>query len=1272
MTSSPHLSVSQSYIDMLNISYTNDGNFKLMMQHEVDMSFAPSTPPDVSDIFCPPSKKSLKIAQSTFNALASPHDVTEYNDNYNESNDMTGKYDYCSGQYNYRKQVYDDLFQMDDDSLDSTEINLFKQQKQTEIVNHSLLKYITNADTSTNGLNENSRPHSRNVPPLTIPQHPIDSMTLQLPLNNSHNPHSPKILTEPHHILKTPIKQEIQQTDSLHNSSKILNNTNNDFIEPNNTLFERPQTTRESLGYKSFEIERPKHSFSPTLNEYSSLTNPLPDIFVSTPHRSTMKFDKRSGEHQIGKPLLFNPCEKPFEKQQSVFGRALNWNDRYQEILSEEESLEKYDALVRFANNFLSTVETYGKIIISEMFLPIDQKTIKPVTLGGVAGGEKYVVKGIFFKLARNKYNLYKSDEYAAKVAGHELKGLESFYNAQVPGIHLPLAAVIDYRGYRLFAISVLPIKSNTIIYGSGDAGKTIRMDNPLLNEKMRVAAKLLNIKGHVIKGKMVHGPVDIEVHKGFDGRFYLCDCARVFPCEAPNFIREETPDKSSYLYRLFRPEFVRLYNKPLSSDAFSPFDKDDPMKETNRIEIIEATNYLYNTIIPEFVSDVERKKPYTKKDFFLTRLMHQYGINVRHLLCIYQLATQDFLRELILTEVMARVIKLFLKESQRTVLKKEPNVCLSDEFRKEALIFFNTFIKLYLDETVDYNSPFWKSFQKKFREVFVLPYGEYPTLDDFQSANNLQLLFHRIQKMTGIVFSDKSILQLCKSKTFIFVEADILKVKARVKYLNVVNLSEGNLNLMRCIRMKNEKDARRLLNLSKDKFELAVNTSVDEMSTLYFWCALLYQGAKESISQHDSIPLLELAYSKIRESFYMDQSRTIENFKVYVLWGKISSLLAVVLQDKYDGKQLKKSNDDCKLCLDYEHYFDEAAEIYLKSLSVRKDALDDLIENAMIKHRVELVALIRTCLKKPILKELLISKCNVGQVIALEHSYGVTDDVVKFIVEYNQLPLIGILLNEARFITDEALVSILKYHDTSLITLEIGECPQLTSEAIIKLCMNSKKMVWLFITKYYTNISTYLHKQSSHINVLCRHLDKFDVIPIKRKIVYFVTRVNNKFSNINEIIPLWDVRHSTLEYPKQPVTQSLHQSMVERVKYCYQHLQKPCFVEKGELVVGDRHITGTDFDLVGPEKYSQEYAGEVCIVYYTVAYTEDGINVKTYRNKYEVVIVTPPRCKEKGFGWDSILIPSHYYNTLSELTNCRYILNNRYRHFIQMAFSNS
>jgi hypothetical protein len=91
------------------------------------------------------------------------------------------------------------------------------------------------------------------------------------------------------------------------------------------------------------------------------------------------------------------------------------------------------------------------------------------------------MVSGILFKfscdteLSPNHW-LYgsnsPSDANAIKSASHELKSLTYFEhfisNAKIAlKIRTPLIALIDYRGYRLLASSVLPVSKSTIVHGN-------------------------------------------------------------------------------------------------------------------------------------------------------------------------------------------------------------------------------------------------------------------------------------------------------------------------------------------------------------------------------------------------------------------------------------------------------------------------------------------------------------------------------------------------------------------------------------------------------------------------------------------------------------------------------------------------------------------------------------------------------------------------------------------------------------------------------------
>lgn len=86
------------------------------------------------------------------------------------------------------------------------------------------------------------------------------------------------------------------------------------------------------------------------------------------------------------------------------------------------------------------------------------------------------------------------------KSGGHDLKGLIALRQIDMPQIHLPLMALIDYRGFRVVAISLLPIgKEDTLVYGSNDGGLHVYNGDEDIQGIMKEAAKRLNVKEHMV-----------------------------------------------------------------------------------------------------------------------------------------------------------------------------------------------------------------------------------------------------------------------------------------------------------------------------------------------------------------------------------------------------------------------------------------------------------------------------------------------------------------------------------------------------------------------------------------------------------------------------------------------------------------------------------------------------------------------------------------------------------------------------------------------------
>jgi hypothetical protein len=94
-----------------------------------------------------------------------------------------------------------------------------------------------------------------------------------------------------------------------------------------------------------------------------------------------------------------------------------DWNARFQQCLELPDGGEKYQSLSLLAYQFQVTATNYAKIIVSELSFPPEKRTIKPLDIGGAAGGEKYLVRGILFKFNYDVNNLYGGDEFAMKAA---------------------------------------------------------------------------------------------------------------------------------------------------------------------------------------------------------------------------------------------------------------------------------------------------------------------------------------------------------------------------------------------------------------------------------------------------------------------------------------------------------------------------------------------------------------------------------------------------------------------------------------------------------------------------------------------------------------------------------------------------------------------------------------------------------------------------------------------------------------------------------------
>ncbi|PRP86383.1 hypothetical protein PROFUN_05524 [Planoprotostelium fungivorum] len=534
-----------------------------------------------------------------------------------------------------------------------------------------------------------------------------------------------------------------------------------------------------------------------------------------------------------------------------------SWNDAFQdqikavrEITSntkQEDQIRIYEALAKHSQNFIYTATTYGKIIISEVALPPDQKTIKPFrTATEGAGGEKYLCKGIYFKFAVNSGGIYPGDEEAAKVAGHELKSLNQLFSLWIRDLHFPMMILLDYRGYRLIAMSTLPINEDTIV----DAGRTIHTDNVTINEKIREIAQRLHLKEHKVGPKLAHKtistPVDLEAHRGIDHRFYLLDFSRLFPPALPDGTR------SAYLYKLFRPEFSSSYPVFLCSDGFSNFIKaHDP--EAHNDEIREATEHLFGTVIPKFAEHLIELASETLPDYrsnfpSLLLSLHSHGINIRYLGRVRACLTGDtpgeaYWRFFILLEMLARTIKQWVRSDLRNTMVRLKQTG-EEPYKAMVIRTLNILFGDHSMSTEEWNGTLRQKVKNKF--AFGLTDEELSEGYDFKAAFSASLpdvidgkclLFKRITEQCGFSFSPTT-KQAFEENEAVYRfqrpldETDLEALDVRVKSMNIVQHSEGFILKLKASK-RTEHESERLFHLAISKFKAAIESHSSNKVTL-------------------------------------------------------------------------------------------------------------------------------------------------------------------------------------------------------------------------------------------------------------------------------------------------------------------------------------------------------------------------------------------------------------------------------------------------------
>eukprot|EP01119_Soliformovum_irregulare_P025748 TRINITY_DN9620_c0_g1_i3.p1 TRINITY_DN9620_c0_g1~~TRINITY_DN9620_c0_g1_i3.p1 ORF type:complete len:666 (+),score=209.19 TRINITY_DN9620_c0_g1_i3:3-2000(+) len=616
-----------------------------------------------------------------------------------------------------------------------------------------------------------------------------------------------------------------------------------------------------------------------------------------------------------------------------------DWNEEFQqlkerELLMQQDHAAEFDRLSELRTlieDFAKTAETIGTKIISELFLPMDRKTIVPRTssVGGVAGGAKYIEQGIFFKFPVDEKNLYGGDEFSMKTAGHEFLSLMQLMDCRVRGLHFPMVVLIDYLGYRLVAESILPLGPHSLVAGTSDGANTIHNDNVGMAVRLELISKILNLQPHYVwnwektKRTLIYNAIDCEGHLGADGRYYVIDAARLFPAATP------TPRlKGCHLYRLLRPELVRNYSVPLCSDTFSSFNLEN--SHEYELNSRDATSYLEDHVISKFGSALDLH--YSQKNFQNLNLkeeavklvlsIHRKGINVRYLGKIRGCCSYEPVKCLVLTEIIARVVKNQMRAGMRALKISEMR-----KYAELSLSYLNLVFGISEKSEI-----YWKSFLK---ECLEKRFSE--TLSTCELKNDFDLrrsvfvvpLFQRILDLVRISlkFDVKEGFNLKGDVMVLKVPlsgANYREFLPSTKYMHRLHFEEGTALSKQASREAKEcvEFSSKLYEEAEKRYKASIQTKADDFKALYNWGLSIQARAMSCQDSEKCLGLLGLATLKFQEALEINER---DGHALYLLGN-----LLVAHASRHDCLQLECGSQDISFKL--KETLTAACEIYEKS----------------------------------------------------------------------------------------------------------------------------------------------------------------------------------------------------------------------------------------------------------------------------------------------------------------------------------------------------
>nr|CAH7748418.1 unnamed protein product [Callosobruchus chinensis] len=239
--------------------------------------------------------------------------------------------------------------------------------------------------------------------------------------------------------------------------------------------------------------------------------------------------------------------------EEHIPGQTRDWNEELQTTRelprkTLPERLLRERAIFKVHSDFVAAATRGAMAVIDGNVMAINP--------GEEAKMQMFIWNNIFFSLGfdvRDHYKELGGDAAAFVAPRNDLQGVRVYSAVDLPGLYTLGTVVIDYRGYRVTAQSIIPgilerEQEQSVVYGSIDFGKTVLSHPKYLDLLNKAGQQLKILPHHVLNDKdepvELCSSVECKGIIGNDGRHYILDLLRTFPPDV-NFLPLEGEDLS-------------------------------------------------------------------------------------------------------------------------------------------------------------------------------------------------------------------------------------------------------------------------------------------------------------------------------------------------------------------------------------------------------------------------------------------------------------------------------------------------------------------------------------------------------------------------------------------------------------------------------------------------------------------------------------------------------------------------------------------------------